>query len=49
MFWADSGLFAVVTEESYFILKYNAEEAQHCLATNEGVDEDGIESAFDVG
>jgi coatomer subunit beta' len=48
VFWADSGLVAVVTEESYFILKYNAEEASHCLATNEGIDEDGIDSAFDV-
>lgn len=39
---------AVCADDSFYVLKYNAQEAQRCLANNEGVDDDGVETAFDV-
>ena len=39
---------AVCADDSFYILRYNAQEAQKCLVNNVGVDEDGIESAFEV-
>ena len=49
MFWSDNGeLVAVCAEDSFYILRYDAQSAQHCLVSNEGVDDDGIEAAFDV-
>ena len=38
----------IAGEESYFILKYQADEVAKCLASREGMDSDGIEAAFDV-
>ena len=29
-------------------MKYKADEAAKCLASHEGIDDDGIETAFDV-
>uniref|UniRef100_T1IL74 Uncharacterized protein n=1 Tax=Strigamia maritima TaxID=126957 RepID=T1IL74_STRMM len=47
--WAESGeLVCIATDESYFILKYNAEAVTHSKETKLGVSEDGIEDAFDV-
>ena len=50
MYWSDSGeLVCLASEESYFILRYNAEAVAEAQATNQGIDEDGIEAAFEVG
>ena len=38
----------IAGEESYFILKYQADEVAKCMASHEGIDNDGIEVAFDV-
>ena len=38
----------IAAEDSYFILQYNSEVAANALASNEGVDEDGVEAALDV-
>ena len=38
----------IAGEESYYILKYQADEVAKCMATHEGIDHDGIEVAFDV-
>ena len=47
--WNDSGeLVCIAGEESYFILKYQADEVVRCMASHEGIDSDGIEVAFDV-
>ena len=49
MYWSDSGeLVCVASDDSFYILQYSAEAAQQALSTNEGIDEDGIEAAFDV-
>ena len=49
MYWSENGdLVAIVTEDSYYILRYNAAEAAQSFATNQGIDEDGVESALDV-
>jgi coatomer subunit beta' len=49
VFWSDSNeLVCVSSDDSFYILKYDSEAVQRALTTNEGVDEDGIESAFDV-
>ena len=36
------------SDESYYILKYSPEAVTTALSTNQGIDEDGIEAAFDV-
>ena len=49
MYWSDNGeLVAVCSDDSFYVLKYDQEVAQRSLATNEGIDEDGVELAFDV-
>ena len=49
MYWSDSGeLVAVCADDSFYILRYDAQAAQHALSTNEGVDDDGVEASFDV-
>lgn len=49
VYWSENGdLVAIVTEDSYYILRYNAAEAAQSFATNQGIDEDGVESALDV-
>lgn len=50
IFWSDSGeLVCIATEESFFILRYMAEKVAASHENNEGVTEDGIEDAFEVG
>lgn len=50
IFWSDSGeLVCIATEESFFILKYLSEKVAASQESNEGVTEDGIEDAFEVG
>ncbi len=47
--WSDSSeLVCVAAEDSYYILQYKADAVVEALANNEGIDEDGIEAAFDV-
>lgn len=49
VFWSESGeLVCIATEDSYFILKFSADEVERCRQTKEGVTSDGIETAFDV-
>jgi len=50
IFWSDSGeLVCIATEESFFILRYMSEKVAASQENNEGVTEDGIEDAFEVG
>ncbi len=50
IFWSDSGeLVCIATEESFFILRYMSEKVATSQETNEGITEDGIEDAFEVG
>ena len=47
IFWNEGGeLLCISTDESFFILKYNAEAVEN--ASPEDITEDGIEAAFDV-
>jgi len=49
IYWADSGeLCCIATDESFFILKYSAENVAKAQETPEVMTEDGIEDAFDV-
>jgi len=49
VYWSENGdMVCIATEESYFVLKYNAEAVAHAQETKEGVSEDGIDEAFDV-
>ena len=49
MFWSDSGeLVCVASEDSYYILEYKEAAVSEALSSNQGIDEDGIEAAFDV-
>ena len=38
----------MASEDSYYVLRYQADAVQEATSTNEGIDEDGIEAAFDV-
>lgn len=38
----------VAAEDSYYILQYKPEAVAEAAATNQGMDEDGVEAAFDV-
>ena len=38
----------MAAEDSFYILQYRAEAATEALTSNEGIDEDGIEAAFEV-
>nr|CAG4638264.1 EOG090X01FO [Cyclestheria hislopi] len=49
VFWSENGeLVCISTEESYFILKYNADAVAKAAESKEGITEDGIEDAFEV-
>ncbi|XP_027053497.1 coatomer subunit beta'-like isoform X1 [Pocillopora damicornis] len=49
IYWADSGeLCCIATDESFFILKYVAENVAKAQENPESITEDGIEDAFDV-
>jgi Coatomer WD associated region len=49
IFWNESGqLVCIATEESFFILRYNAEAIETAKDQPESVTEDGVEAAFDV-
>ncbi len=38
----------IAAEDSYYILQYKVDSVVEALSTNQGIDEDGIEAAFDV-
>ena len=47
--WSDGGeLVCIASEEAFYILKFDSQAVQNAVANNEGIDEDGIEAAFDV-
>lgn len=47
--WSDNGdLVAICTTDGYFVLRYDADKVAESFRTKEGLDEDGIEDAFDV-
>lgn len=49
VFWSESGeLACLATEDSYFILRYDANIVAKALETKEGISEDGCEDAFTV-
>lgn len=49
VYWSESGnLVCLATEETYFVLKYNAAVVAQARATNTNITEDGIEDAFEV-
>ena len=49
IYWSDSGeLCCIATEESFFILKFVADNVAKAQETPELITEDGIEDAFDV-
>ncbi len=50
VYWSDSGeLLCLASEDSYFVLSYSAQAVQEATQTNQGIDEDGVEAAFEVG
>ena len=50
MLWNEGGeLLCITTDESFFILKYSSEAVDKARNSQEGVTEDGIEDAFEVG
>jgi len=50
VFWSENGeLVCISTEDSYFVLRYDAEAVAKSLETKEGLTEDaGIETAFEI-
>jgi len=49
IFWNDGGeLVCIATDESFFILRYNAESVDKLKDQPDAMTEDGIEEAFDV-
>ena len=47
--WSDGGeLVCIASDEAFYILKYDSQAVQQAVNTNEGIDDDGIEAAFDV-
>lgn len=49
IYWADSGeLCCIATEDSFFILKFVAENVAKAQESPELMTEDGVEDAFDV-
>merc|ERR1719334_1355130 len=49
VYWSETGeLCCIATEESYFILKYQADAVASAAENPDKVSEDGIEDAFDV-
>ena len=41
-------MVCITTDDTFYILRYDAEAARLAFANNEGVDDDGVEAAFDV-
>ena len=49
VYWSPAGdRIAIATEESFYILKYDADAVTAALASGEEIDEEGIEDAFDL-
>ncbi|EFA80543.1 WD40 repeat-containing protein [Heterostelium album PN500] len=49
VFWSEDGeTFAITTESSAFILKYNKEAVRKYLESGQPIEEEGIEDAFEV-
>lgn len=50
VYWSDSGeLVAIATEDSYFVLRYDAPAVQAAReAGSDAVTQDGVEEAFEV-
>ncbi|EDV98709.1 coatomer subunit beta' [Drosophila grimshawi] len=49
VFWNESGsLVCLATDDSYFILGVDAAQIANALETKEGLEDDGVESAFNV-
>ncbi|XP_037299736.1 coatomer subunit beta' isoform X1 [Manduca sexta] len=49
VFWSESGnLVCLATDDTYFVLRYNAAVATRARESNTGITEDGIEDAFEV-
>eukprot|EP01133_Synstelium_polycarpum_P015913 gene15913-18917_t len=49
IFWSEDGeTFAIATETSCFILRYNKDTVQKFLESGQAIEEEGIEDAFDV-
>lgn len=47
--WSENGeLVTITTDDSFYILKYNADVVASTPETSNKVSEDGIEDAFDV-
>ena len=47
--WSDGGeLVCIASDEAFYILKYDSQAVQQAVNTNEGIDDDGVEAAFDV-
>lgn len=47
--WSENGeLVCICTDDSFFILKYNAEAVEKAKENKDDITEDGIEEAFDV-
>lgn len=49
MFWSDSGsLLSIATDDTFFVLKFDAEAMERAKENPDKITEDGIEDAFDV-
>ncbi|XP_005099692.1 coatomer subunit beta' [Aplysia californica] len=49
IYWSETGeLVCIATEDSFFILKYNAEAVENAKESKDAVTEDGVEDAFEV-
>ncbi|KAG1678839.1 Coatomer subunit beta' [Nymphon striatum] len=47
VFWSETGeLLCIASEDSYYVLKYNADKVAASQQTKEGITEDGIDEAF---
>lgn len=47
--WSDSGeLCAIATDDTIYILKYNADKVAQAMENKDEITEDGVEDAFDV-
>lgn len=47
--WSDSGeLCAIATDDTIYILKYNADKVAQAMENKDEITEDGVEEAFDV-
>lgn len=47
--WSDSGeLAALTTDDSFYILQFQRDHVDSVLSSNQKIDEDGIEDAFEV-